>query len=218
MADSDLTVYGAPYSVYVRIVRMTLEEKGVAYVLDPVDIFTQNDETRAYRKLNPFAKIPTLAHGDFVLYETRAIARYVDESFDGPSLQPSSPGSRARMEQVVGIVDSFAYAALVWDIYVAHTARQKSNSEEHAERIASALPMARICLGEFDRLLAGKQFFGGATVSLADLHVAPVFGYFTTVPESEGLMSAHPGLSQWWSTMSERDSWRTVSAGTRDPQ
>ena len=34
-----VTVYGAPYSVYVRIVRLALEEKGVAYRLEEVDIF-----------------------------------------------------------------------------------------------------------------------------------------------------------------------------------
>ncbi|TIN15515.1 MAG: glutathione S-transferase family protein, partial [Mesorhizobium sp.] len=32
-------VYGAGYSVYVRIVRLALEEKGIGYELVPVDIF-----------------------------------------------------------------------------------------------------------------------------------------------------------------------------------
>ena len=35
----DPVLYGADYSVYVRIARMTLAEKGVRYRLDPVDVF-----------------------------------------------------------------------------------------------------------------------------------------------------------------------------------
>ena len=34
-----VTVYGASYSVYVRIVRIALHEKGVPYNLVPVDVF-----------------------------------------------------------------------------------------------------------------------------------------------------------------------------------
>jgi glutathione S-transferase len=216
MAERRVTVFGAPYSVYVRIVRLALAEKGVDYELEPVDIFTQSEETEAYRTLNPFGKIPSFTHGDFVLYETAAITRYVDEAFDGPALQPTEPKARARMAQVMGIVDSFAYRTLVWDIYVAHTARMKSESGEHADHIANALPMARTCLSELDRLVDGKPQFGGSAVSLADLHVTPVFGYFTTVPEAEELMAGHPDLARWWQTMKTRESWRTVESEPRD--
>ncbi len=206
-----VTLYGAPYSVYVRIAMLALAEKGVAYTLEPVDIFTASAETEAYLALNPFGKIPTLKHGDFALYETQAIARYVDEVFDGPALQPAGPKARARMGQVMGIVDSFAYRTLVWDVYVAHTARTAGGGAEHGERIEAALPLATTCLAEFDRLLGDGPWFGGAQVSLADLHAMPVFGYFRTVPEAETLLSGFPGLQDWWANVSARDSWRTVS-------
>ncbi|MGO4837058.1 glutathione S-transferase N-terminal domain-containing protein, partial [Rhizobiaceae sp. 2RAB30] len=35
-----IRVFGADYSVYVRILRLTLEEKGIGYELVPVDIFS----------------------------------------------------------------------------------------------------------------------------------------------------------------------------------
>ena len=206
-----VTLVGATYSVYVRIALMALAEKGVAYTLLPVDIFARSDETEAYLGLNPFGKIPTLKHGDFVLYETQAITRYVDEAFGGPALQPSDPRARARMAQVMGVIDSFAYRTLVWDIYVAHTAREKGEGGEHEERIGAALPLATTCLVELDRILDGKPFFGGARPSLADLHAAPVFGYFGTVPEAETLLSGFPGLQAWWTTISARDSWRAAT-------
>jgi len=210
--DGDVTVFGAPYSVYVRIVLMALLEKGVSWHLTPVDIFADSDEREAYLALNPFGKIPTVTHGAFELYETRAITRYVDEAFDGPALQPADPVERARMAQVQGIVDSFAYPTLIWDIYVAHTARGKGEGDHHEERLGKALPRATTILVELDRLLGPGPFFGGETPSLADLHLAPVFGYFVTVPEAETLLSGFPTLQTWWATVAERESWRVASA------
>ena len=55
------TLYGAPYSVYVRAVRLALAEKGVTYELVPVDIFAA-EVPGWYRALHPFGRIPAFAH------------------------------------------------------------------------------------------------------------------------------------------------------------
>ena len=74
-------VFGAPYSVYVRSVRLTLEEKTVDYDLVPVDIFAAGGPTREQVARHPFGKIPAFEHDGFRLYEAGAIARYIDEAF-----------------------------------------------------------------------------------------------------------------------------------------
>ena len=48
------------------------------------------------RPLNPLGKIPMMKHGDFMLYELPAIARYVDRTFDGPPLWPKDARGRRR--------------------------------------------------------------------------------------------------------------------------
>jgi glutathione S-transferase len=82
-------VYGADYSVYVRIVRLVLEEKGIDYELVPVDIFAADGIPAWYFEHHPFGRIPAFEHDGFRLHETGAIARYVDEAFAGPALQPA---------------------------------------------------------------------------------------------------------------------------------
>ena len=99
-------VYGAPYSVYVRAVRLALEEKGVPYRLVPIDVFTPDGPPKEYLIRQPFGRIPAFEHGDFQLYEAGAITRYVDEVFPGPVLQPTAPQLRARTHQVMSILDS----------------------------------------------------------------------------------------------------------------
>src|SRR5689334_25046846 len=97
-----LVLHGYRYSVYVRIARLTLAEKGVAYDRVEVNPFAP-DPPASYLALHPFNRVPTLVHDGFVLYETGAITRYIDRAFPGPALQPTGPHALARMDQIIGI-------------------------------------------------------------------------------------------------------------------
>src|SRR5688572_29960811 len=72
-----IELHGYRYSVYLRIVAMTLTEKSVAWTHVEVDPFAETIP-QAYLALNPFGRVPTLVHDGFVLYETTAIARGQD--------------------------------------------------------------------------------------------------------------------------------------------
>jgi len=101
-------VFGAPYSVYVRAVRLALEEKDIAYELVPVDVFAPGGPPAEHLLRHPFGKIPAFEHAGFRLYEAAAITRYIDEALPGPRLQPAHPRSRVRMTQLISILDSYA--------------------------------------------------------------------------------------------------------------
>src|SRR5262245_17751118 len=122
---------------------MALEAKGVRYALESVDIFSADANRDAYRKLHPFLRIPAFRHGDFVLYETAAINRYIDEAFLGPNLQPLAAENRARMTQIMSMTDSYAYRPLVWDVYVERVMNPIEGKPTNEDLIAEALPRAR---------------------------------------------------------------------------
>ena len=144
------TVFGATYSVYVRAVRLALEEKGVEYRLEAVDIFAEGGPPPGYEQRQPFLRIPAFEHGGFRLYEATAIMRYVDEAFAGPALMPATAEGRARSNQIASILDSYAYRCWVWDIYVERT---KDAPDE--AKITEALPRAEIGVGD---LSFGRDF------------------------------------------------------------
>ena len=54
---------------------------------------------------HPFGRIPAFEHDGWMLYETRAIMRYVDAVVPGPRLQPEEPRAAARMDQLMNITD-----------------------------------------------------------------------------------------------------------------
>jgi len=100
-----LVLHGYRYSVYNRIARLALTEKGLPYERIEVNPFAP-DVPESYRALHPFGRVPALVHDGFALYETGAITRYIDRAFPGPPLQPTDPRALARMDQVISIVDA----------------------------------------------------------------------------------------------------------------
>ena len=167
-------LFGADYSVYVRIARLCLAEKSIAYELVPVDVFATGGVALDYLTRNPFGRIPAFEHGAFRLYETGAIARYVDEAFDGPPLQPEDPAGRARCNQLISIADSYAYPHLVWGVYVERISKPAEGGTTDAAKLASSLAQARTILAVVSDLMGQGPFMAGDHLTLADLYWAPM--------------------------------------------
>lgn len=199
-------VYGAAWSVYVRIVRLALEEKQVNYDLIEVDVFTEAGVPREHLKRHPFGRIPAFEHDGFDLYETGAIVRYIDDAFPGCKLQPTDLKARARTNQIIGILDAYAYRTLVWDIYVERVVSAREARVANDQKIAAALARAKVCLSELDRLSDERGFLVGSDVTLADLYAAPIFAYFPQAPEAVPLMEERKKLTCWWHRFSARHS------------
>lgn len=199
-------LYGAAWSVYVRIVRLALEEKQVKYELVEVDIFAETGVPQEHLTRHPFGRVPAFEHGEFHLYETDAIVRYIDDAFPGCKLQPKDPRARAKVNQIVGILDAYAYRTLVWDIYVERVVSAREGRVAEERKIAAALPRAAVCLSELNRLSGGREFLAGGDVTLADLYAAPMFACFMQAPEAVSLTEGHEKLTSWWQRFAARDS------------
>ena len=199
-------IYGPSYSPYVRTARLALEEKGAAYELVPIDIISGAHKQPDVLARNPFGKLPALTHDGLTLYETSAITRYIDRTLPGPPLQPQSTREAARVDQVMSIVDSFTYPSvmgqLVWQRLI--VPMLKGQPDEAV--VAASLPQTRLCLSEFGRLLNGDTWFGGRSLSLADLHLAPLMAYLAMTPEGPSLLAAEPEMAGWWDRVSSRRS------------
>jgi glutathione S-transferase len=203
---SDLVLHGLTRSVYTRIARLALEEKGVLYHLEEVEIFGPQGVPDEHLQRHPFGRIPTLQHGDFMLYETAAITRYVDEAFDGPALQPREPRARARMNQLIGVLDAYAYRPMVWDVFVQRMRVPAQGGRTDEGIVARALPKVATCLGVLAAQLAERPFLVGDALTLGDLHAAPMLLTLAQAPEGQALLAQHAELGRWLAAMAERRS------------
>lgn len=201
-----MTLLGLRISVYTRIARLALEEKRIDYELREVDIFADDGVPPDYLAINPFGTIPSLLHGDLLLYETSAINRYLDEISPGASLQPTIPAERARMNQIIGILDSYCYRPMVWDVYVQRVVVPTAGGAADEAGIAAALPGLRKLLELLDGWCRGRGFLVGKSLSLADLHLYPMLSYFVETPEGARMLDSLPCLQPWLRSMRLRES------------
>ncbi len=202
-------VYGPALSTYVWSVRLALAEKGVTHEL--IDVAFSAHREQPHLSRHPFAKVPAFEHDGFMLYETQAIVRYVDERFPGAPLQPPDVHEWSRMNQIIGIVDAYAWPSIAGGVLVNRVLMPRLFSREpDEEAITAAMPRARLCLSEIDRLMGDNRYLAADFVTLADLMVVPLLYYFANTPDGEGPTAEHPKLRQWMRLMEARLSFQVT--------
>jgi glutathione S-transferase len=207
---SDFVVHGVPGSPYVRSALLGLEERGLRYQLAVLPKGALRSQEHLLR--HPFGRIPILEHGDFSLYETQAILRYVATLGSGPSLVPENPRAAARMDQIIGIVDWYVFPAVTVGIVAERLMSQFFWGRPTDEtNIQAALPQARTCIRELERLKGTADFMTGQQLSIADLMLVPHMEYFRATAEGAELLKG-TSLDGWLTRMGMRASMQATQA------
>jgi glutathione S-transferase len=193
-----VTLYGYKFSVYTRIAIMVLREKGVSYTQVETNPFDPKDFGK---NPHPFNRVSMLTHGDFAVYETRAITHYINTAFDGPALCPTAPGAIAQMEQVISIIDNYAYWPLVRQVFSQRVFSPTENELPDEADIAAGLISAQPALQQLESICQQGQVLNGA-ITLADCHLLPILAYFCAAPEGKSALKHFPNLSNWHTILS----------------
>jgi glutathione S-transferase len=207
-----LVLHGYHYSVYNRIARLALAEKGLAYDRVEVNPFAP-DVPAAYPALHPFGRVPALVHDGFALYETAAITRYVDRAFAGPALQPTDPKALARMDQIIGVVDAYGYWPMVRQVFSLRVFRPRLGQPADDAEIAKGLAASAKVLAALEALASPEAFVVGPALSLADLHLGAMLAYFVQAREGDALLKQHARLAAWWQRLRRRPSFVATDPG-----
>jgi len=193
---SEITLYGFPLSTYVRTAHIALVEKGVDF--EHLHHAPNTDEMRA---VNPTGKVPAFSHGDYTLYETLAIVNYIDEAFDGPSLQPADAKKRGVMNQWISYINAYIFPTIVHDIVLFRFEIMPLDQKV----LDAAIPVTKEQLALLNDTLANDNFLAGNSASLADYFLYPIIAYLGMVPEGT-LLADYPGVSAWKARMEEKTS------------
>jgi glutathione S-transferase len=197
-------VYGPAMSTYVWSARLALAEKGIAHELVELDF--QEMKAPEHLARNPFGKVPAFEHDGFTLYETQAIMRYVDEAFPSAPLQPIDLHQFSRMNQIMGIIDSYGWDCMAFGIAFQRLVAPRFGFPVNEDKVAKSIPRARICLAEIERIAGDDEFLAGERVSLADLLATPILACLGRTPEGPGLLEPHAKLRAWAGRMEARQS------------
>jgi len=207
---NEFVIHSIPGSPFGRAVLLALEEKGARYRLAPVAPGTFRAPEHLAR--HPFGRVPAIDHGDFRLYETQAILRYIDRVLPKPALTPADPPSAGRMDQLMNINDWYLFqgvASVIGFQRVVGPRLMGLTPDEGA--ISAAMPKAQTVFAELARQLDTNEYFAGDLISLADLILAPQLDFLSQTPEWTPLTADKPNLRSWLERMSSRPSMRATT-------
>jgi len=205
---SDIRVFGIPGSPFLRSVEIALTEKRIDYQLQPIQ--PGEHKQPEYLARHPFGRIPAFEHDGFAIYETQAIIRYLDDVFPDPPLTPADPKARARMNQVIGIIEWYFFPKAAAPIGFQRIIGPRLLGIPSDDSIvADAMPTARLCLAELDRLLDDKLYLTGEQVTIADIMLGAQLDLFSECAEGRELICG-TRLQPWLERMRARPSFEAT--------
>lgn len=205
---SKMTLWGFDGSTYVRTVKMVFAEKTFTdFEQVPLNVLAGEPKSAEHLTRHPFGKVPVLDHDGMRILETSAIARYLNDVLPGPSLVPATPKDRARMDMVVGIIDSYGYGALVGGVAAYHLFPDfvgGKNDAMHAAGLANGHKVIELAM----TTRASSPFIAGE-LSLADLYLAPIAFYLSLTPDMPELLKIE-GFADWWTKVQALKSFQST--------
>lgn len=205
-------IYGPGQSSYVRSARLVAEEKGISYELCEMSEAGQvRWGSSAHLALHPYGKVPALKVGDFTLFETSAICRYLDEIGGGMPLQPDNAEGRALMEQWISAINAYLYADAIKTYVFAYLFPKEGAGGPDPTVIEGILPQLELSITVFDRAYRRNRFLAGPALSIADLLLAPILAYVGALPEGKSLIAAAKHLARAKAEIEGRESFKITA-------
>ena len=193
---STMTLWGFDGSTYVRTVKMLFAEKKFTdFEQVPLNVLSGEPRKPEHLARHPFGKVPVLDHDGIRILETSAIVRYLNDVLPGTSLVPATPKNRARMDMVIGLLDSYGYGALIGGIAAYHLFPDFVGGKNDAMRKAGIENARKVI--HLAMKTKGESMFIAGDLSLADLFLAPVVFYVSLTPDFAGLLDIR-GFPDWW--------------------
>ncbi|WP_249225727.1 glutathione S-transferase family protein [Tardiphaga alba] len=200
-----LQLWGRANSVNVQKVLWCCHELDLSFErIDAGMQFGRNGDPD-YLAMNPNGRVPTLCHGDFTLWESNAIIRYLALSFDDAhQLYPTEPKTRAGIERWLDWILTTLQPAerpLFWGLVrTPPHARDMAELREAAEENAKLWTM-------IEKHLDGRVYLEGDAFSLADLAIGCYARRWFGVEGIE--RPALPHLQRWYESIAERPGFVT---------
>ncbi|KAL6345784.1 hypothetical protein AAG906_017536 [Vitis piasezkii] len=206
-----MKVYGPVRAACPQRVLACLVEKGVEFEVVHVDLDSGEQKRPDFLLRQPFGQVPVVEDGDFRLFESRAIVRYIAAKYaeQGPDLLGKSLEEKAVVDQWLE-VEAHNFNELVYtlvmqlvilprmgergDLALAHTCEQK------LEKVFDV----------YEQRLSKSRYLAGDSFTLADLSHLPAIRYLVKEAGMAHLVTERKSVSAWWEDISNRAAWKKV--------
>ncbi|KAJ2928677.1 hypothetical protein H1R20_g8381, partial [Candolleomyces eurysporus] len=213
-----LKLYAAPLSTASLRVAQILHEKKVPFQFISIDLARKENKQEAYLEKQPFGQVPYIDDDGFILYESRAITRYLVLKYPEEGTQGLVPDIKdvkawALFEQAssneVANFETFARVIVYEKVFKA-----RIGQEPDLKAYEDAFNQLSAKLDAYEKILGKQAYLAGETLTLADLSHLP-FGTRLYLAGAGDLIDSRPNVSKWFKALRERESWREVEKGIK---
>ncbi|KAJ7346376.1 glutathione S-transferase [Mycena albidolilacea] len=194
------------------IVALALAEKQVPYKFVSVNMEAKEHKTPEFLAMHPFGQVPVIDDDGFVVYESRAICRYIAEKYadQGTGLLPKGSKERIIFEQAASVEAANFYPAVIKIMGEAFGKPRRGLPVDQA-LLNEAVAELSAKLDVYEVILGKHRFLAGDEFTLADLFhyaYAPLLaGGGVDVMASKG-----PNVTRWWNDLMARPAWVKLKA------
>ena len=197
-----LEIWGRPYSSNVIPVIWAAAECGVDFKLKLAGGSFGQLDTPQFEKMNPNRLIPTIRDGDFSLWESHVIVRYLCAKYAAGTLYPDDIQQRAVADQWMEWSGTRAFPPVIQMFFA--TVRTEP-AERDPAKLASHAAEAAQALQVLERHLAEHDFVAGSGFTMGDIPLGAVaYRYFNV--ESE--RPSFPNIERWYARLYERPAYQ----------
>ncbi|WP_448511596.1 glutathione S-transferase family protein [Photorhabdus laumondii] len=199
-----LTIWGRKNSSNVKKVLWCLKELDIPY--NQVDIggkFGKLD-TPQYLKMNPNGKIPCLQEGDFILWESNAIVRYLAAKFGKEVLYPQDLQERANADKWMDWVASHLFPH-IRQLMIGFI--RTPEAERDQKQIEQTLAEIEKLMKVLDDTLAEQKYLSGDKFGMADIALGPMIYPWLNIPIKRPFL---PNIERWYQLMAERPAFKKI--------
>lgn len=201
-----IKLYGFAISNYYNMVKMTLEEKGIAYQ----EVSAMPSQENDYTAKSPMGKVPCIETDKGFLSETAAIVDYLEELKPTPRLYPADPFARAKTREIMRVTE--LYIELAARRHFQHLFFGGPRNETAMEE---AKPVLERGVAALKQLINCKPFLCGSELTFADVFAYNSFPYANMVTNKLyhwDIIAAVPGLKEAFAVIAARPSAKKVDA------
>jgi len=199
-----MRLYHHPISSNARRALMTAIHLNLPIELAALSLMDEKDRKRL-ATLNPNHKLPVLADGDFMLWESCAIMQYLAEQAPGQTVYPQAPRARADVNRwMFWGAQHFgaAVSVLAWEnVWKAFAGGGAADPREVAR---GTRDLARYCT-VLDAHLAGRTWLVGDDLTLADFTIAAPLMYRD---KAQLPLAPYANIAAWEARMRQLPAWR----------
>jgi glutathione S-transferase len=229
-----IELYTARNSICTQKVFITLDEKALPYEMRVVNLFTNEQYSPEYLKINPKGVVPSLIHDGEIVVESTLVCEYLDEMYPEKPLVPRSPHGRARMRLWSKLVDEHIFEATREISFSAHFRYKMRGMTEEQRQIRYAnvgdperrarfmstyehgveSPYVFQAIADFekafkqmeDALAGGSPWLVGDDYTLADINMVPYVARMEYLNLLDVWTADRPRSRDWWARAKARPS------------